>query len=224
MHFGPEWMRAKPQPAARLPVPPSPPPSQAALPAQQPTASTYSSLVTSVTQEQDKHDESRPFRYTKEELLRIYRESGGKAGLGLEVERWEGIVREVASEPISLREMDDTERKVRRGLVLSSHTSSSIIRRMQLFAGPLNSEHRRRPQNDLITAHPHPSDRPRLSHALGGGVSGGMNTGGTGIGIGMGLGGGGGSGRERFGPLGGRKKECTGGRAVRRCVALTIVV
>lgn len=83
---------------------------------QQTPTSTYSSLVTSAVQEQEKPDESRPFRYTKEEMLRIYKEGGGKGGLGLEVERWEGIVHELGNEPAGLREMDDAEKKVRRGL------------------------------------------------------------------------------------------------------------
>ena len=45
-------------------------------------------------------------------MLRIYKEGGGKGGLGLEVERWEGVVRNVASEPIGLREATDLEKKV----------------------------------------------------------------------------------------------------------------
>ena len=114
MHFGPEWMRAKPQtPGRQNPLPSPPPPPQTTSTSQQPAISTYSSLVTSAVQEQEKPDESRPFRYTKEEMLRIYKEGGGKGGLGLEVERWEGIVHEVGSEPAALREMDETEKKVR---------------------------------------------------------------------------------------------------------------
>lgn len=112
MHFGPEWMRAKPQTPARHQPPPSPPP-QAVSAAQQLGASTYSALVTPVTQEPDKRDESRPFRYTKEEMLRIYKEGGGRGGLNLEVERWEGIVRDVGNEPAGLREMSEVEKKVR---------------------------------------------------------------------------------------------------------------
>ncbi|KAL4068250.1 hypothetical protein V8B97DRAFT_876507 [Scleroderma yunnanense] len=145
MHFGPEWMRAKPQTPGRQHPPPSPPLQTTS----QSTMSTYSSLVTSAVQEQEKHDESRPFRYTKEEMLRIYKEGGGKGGLGLEVERWEGIVREVGSEPASLREMDETEKK--------------------LFAGPLNSEIRRRQSTDLINTLSSPSDRSRLIHTNSGG-------------------------------------------------------
>lgn len=103
MHFGPEWMRAKSQSLSRS-HPPSPPPAN---------ASTYSALVSatpSVTS--DKIDDAHPFRYSKEELLNVYREGGGKGGLGLEVERWEGVVREIAGDPITLREMTEAEKKV----------------------------------------------------------------------------------------------------------------
>jgi hypothetical protein len=51
-------------------------------------------------------------------MLRIYREGGGKGGLGLEVERWEGVVREVGSDPIGVREMSDGEKKVCANLYL----------------------------------------------------------------------------------------------------------
>ncbi|KAI6142776.1 hypothetical protein BKA82DRAFT_4516287 [Pisolithus tinctorius] len=115
-------------------------------------------------QEQEEHDESRPFRYTKEEILRIYKEGGGKGGLGLEVERWEGIVHEAGSEPASLRKMDEAEKK--------------------LFAGPLNSEIRRRQPSDLVNTLSSTSDRPRVNH----------------------VGGGGGPVRDRFGPMMGRRR------------------
>lgn len=130
MHFGPEWMRAKPQSCpARQQPPPSPPPTT-----QQLGASTYSALVTPVTQELDKRDESRPFRYTKDEMLRIYKEGGGRGGLNLEVERWEGIVRDVGNEPAGLREMSEAEKKVNqmRLLHVSSlfpHTTHPAFRR-----------------------------------------------------------------------------------------------
>ncbi|KAI5991600.1 hypothetical protein EDD15DRAFT_2388561 [Pisolithus albus] len=156
MHFGPEWMRAKPQTPARQQPPPSPQ-LQQTIPAHHQV----------YLQEQEQHDESRPFRYTKEEMLRIYKEGGGKGGLGLEVERWEGIVHETGSEPASLREMDEAEKK--------------------LFAGPLNSEIRRRQPSDLVNASSLPSDRSRATHASGGG----------------------GPVRERFGSVMGRKKEST---------------
>jgi hypothetical protein len=106
MHFGPEWMRTKPAVQSRVQAhPPSPPPSGG--------TSSYSALVSSApTSALERRDETHPFRYSKEELLRIYKEGGRKTGLALEVERWEGVVKEVASEPIGLREMDEAERKV----------------------------------------------------------------------------------------------------------------
>lgn len=99
MHFGPEWMRTKQHPTARVHNPPSPPP-------------THSSLASMPSAPYEKRDEPHLFRYSKEDLLRIYKESDNKGAMGLEVERWEGVVREGASEPVSLREMDEAEKKV----------------------------------------------------------------------------------------------------------------
>ncbi|KIK96509.1 hypothetical protein PAXRUDRAFT_138292 [Paxillus rubicundulus Ve08.2h10] len=165
MHFGPEWMRAKPQ--TRPQPPPSPPPPAAST-MQQPGVSTYSALVTPAIQELEKYDESRPFRYTKEEMLRIYKEGGGRGGLNLEVERWEGIVRDVGSDPAGLREMSEAEKK--------------------LFAGPLNSELRRRQSTDLINTLSSPSDRHRLNQPN------------SAAGSPM---------RDRFGPFLGRRRDST---------------
>ncbi|KAH6916760.1 hypothetical protein BKA70DRAFT_311024 [Coprinopsis sp. MPI-PUGE-AT-0042] len=137
MHFGPEWMR---KPVSRPQQPSPPPTSQSAL-------STYSALVSTTPGiENDKQDDAHPFRYTKEELLRIYKESP-KAGLGLEVERWEGVVREISIDPVALREMSDGEKK--------------------LFSGPLNSELRRRQSTDYLSPLNTSlgTDRPRLSHS-----------------------------------------------------------
>lgn len=119
-------MRTKHQPLSRSQPPPSPP-----LSAATPAMSTYSALVSPVSQAHpEKPDEAHPFRYSKNDLLRIYRE-GTKGGLALEVERWEGVVRELGSEPIGLREMGDAERK--------------------LFTGPLNSDLRRRQSTDYLS-------------------------------------------------------------------------
>lgn len=108
MHFGPEWMRTKQGPARTAPSPPL-----AAPQTQTSVASSYSAHVAPNLQPApDKHDLSRPFRFSKEDLLRIYKEGGGKGGLGLEVERWEGIVREVGSDPVGLKDMSDGEKKV----------------------------------------------------------------------------------------------------------------
>jgi PERQ amino acid-rich with GYF domain-containing protein len=113
MHFGPEWMRTKQQPPPRTVTQPQPSPPPAIGNPAPPGASTYSALVSPApVLPPQKRDEAHPFRYSREELLRIYKEGGGKGGLGLEVERWEGIVREVGSEPIGLREMTEAEKKV----------------------------------------------------------------------------------------------------------------
>lgn len=102
-------MRTKPQPASRIQSPPSPPPPNASVH----TASTYSSLLTTTAAAPaENKDEAHPFRYTKEEMLRIYREGGGKGGLGLEVERWDGVVRETVTDPIGLKEIGEAEKKV----------------------------------------------------------------------------------------------------------------
>lgn len=130
MHFGPEWMRPKPQSCtARQQPPPSPPP-QAVSATHQLGVSTYSALVTPLTQELDKRDESRPFRYTKDEMLRIYKEGGGRGGLNLEVERWEGIVRDVGSEPATLREMSEAEKKVGQSFCFIAPVSFAHMRHL----------------------------------------------------------------------------------------------
>ncbi|GBE78526.1 predicted protein [Sparassis crispa] len=144
MHFGPEWMRTK---QGSRPAP-SPPLASSPVP---PGASTYSALVTPTANPQpERRDVVHPFRYSKEELLRIYKEGGGKGGLGLEVERWEGIVREVGCDPIGLKEMGEVEKKI--------------------FAGSLNSEIRRRQSTDYLSplATPSLGDRPKLNHTTSG--------------------------------------------------------
>lgn len=110
MQFGPEWMRTKHQPLARSQLPPSPPPSNTILAS---GLSSYSALVSATPlAAAESSDEVHPFRYSKDELLRIYQEGGGKGGLGLEVERWEGVVRDASAEPVALREMTEAEKKV----------------------------------------------------------------------------------------------------------------
>ncbi|KAH9927459.1 uncharacterized protein BXZ73DRAFT_90731 [Epithele typhae] len=148
MHFGPEWMRTK-QGSSR--PAPSPPLANSTAP---PGNSTYSALVTPATAPpQEGRDVAHPFRYSKEEMLRIYKEGGGRGGLGLEVERWEGIVREVGYEPAGLKEMGDAEKK--------------------LFAGQLNSEVRRRQSTDFLSplTTANLGDRPKLAHASPGAAS-----------------------------------------------------
>ncbi|KAI9059585.1 hypothetical protein FKP32DRAFT_1668552 [Trametes sanguinea] len=163
MHFGPEWMRTK---GSTRPAP-SPPLATSPVP---PGNSTYSALVTPTTNPPfEGRDVAHPFRYSKEEMLRIYKEGGGRGGLGLEVERWEGIVREIGYEPIGLKEMSESEKK--------------------LFAGPLNSEVRRRQSSDYLSLNTTGlGDRPKLNHV------------GSGAGSPM---------RERIGSFMGRRRDST---------------
>ena len=110
MHFGPEWMR--PKHASRPQNPPSPPPN----PSPPSGVSSYSALLTpSPNNTQEPSDSANPFLYSKEDLLKIYKDGGGRRGLGLDVERWEGVVREVGSEPMSLKDWTEGERKVQLG-------------------------------------------------------------------------------------------------------------
>lgn len=79
-----------------------------------PGASSYSSLLTAApAAPPEKQDSVNPFLYSKEELLRVWKDGGGRGGLGLEVELWEGVVREIGGEPIGLKEMSEGEKKVR---------------------------------------------------------------------------------------------------------------
>ena len=57
--------------------------------------------------------------------MKIHKDGGGRGGLGLEVERWEGVVREVGSEPVSLKEWSDGERKVR--FDFRAHLQSHLV-------------------------------------------------------------------------------------------------
>jgi len=136
MHFGPEWMRTKHQPLPRSQHPPSPPPANGTHPGV--------GLTTLVSGNSAKDDGTHPFRYSKEELVRIYQEGGGKGLLGQDVERWEGVVRSVGADPITLREMTEAEKKVF-GMVSFCPALYHIHGCFQLFTGPLNSEVRRRP-------------------------------------------------------------------------------
>ncbi|KAJ6574666.1 hypothetical protein B0H19DRAFT_1125145 [Mycena capillaripes] len=141
MQFGPEWMRAKPAKPHSGPSPPPPATAPAA------GASSYSALVSPAPPPPtEKRDETHPFRYSRDEMLKIYRDGGGKGGLGLEVERHEGIVREAGTDPVGLREMGENEKK--------------------LFAGSLNSELRRRQSTDYLSPLSiQTGERPRLPHS-----------------------------------------------------------
>ncbi|CCO27735.1 hypothetical protein BN14_01722 [Rhizoctonia solani AG-1 IB] len=127
LHFGPEWMR-KPSRASLTPLSPnagnSPGTTSSLLPTppnpgatQLPNVSSYSSLLTSASPPPQikSEDENYPFRYSKDQLLRVWKDGGGRGGLGLEVERWPGIVREVGGEPQGVKEMTPDERKCQLG-------------------------------------------------------------------------------------------------------------
>ncbi|OCH92679.1 hypothetical protein OBBRIDRAFT_750886 [Obba rivulosa] len=143
MHFGPEWMRTKQGPSRPGPSPPLTAPAP-------PGNSSYSALVNAAANPPlETPDTINPFRYSKEEMLRIYKEGGGKGGLGLEVERWEGIVREVGYDPVGLKEPSEAEKK--------------------LFAGSLNSEIRRRQSTDFLSPLTTSGlERPKLNHSASG--------------------------------------------------------
>ncbi|KAG8747641.1 hypothetical protein FRC10_000184 [Ceratobasidium sp. 414] len=147
LHFGPEWMR-KPSRGSLTSLSPNPtgnspsatsnmlptPPTQAA-PAL-PNVSSYSSLLTSTSPppEIKSEDESYPFRYSKDQMIRVWKDGGGRGGLGLEVERWPGIVREVGGEPVGVRDMTQEERK--------------------LFSMPVNSDPPARRNNNSLSLAP----------------------------------------------------------------------
>jgi PERQ amino acid-rich with GYF domain-containing protein len=110
LHFGPEWMRDKRTARSRASQDASPPPGQTPL-----NGTSYSSVLTPTNitpQSTEVGDSAHPFRYAKEDILQVWRDGGGRTGLGLEVERWEGIIRECAGEPIGIKDLSDSERKV----------------------------------------------------------------------------------------------------------------
>lgn len=60
------------------------------------------------------HDAAHPFRYSREQMLNVWKDGGMQKGaLGAEVARWPGIVRDTISEPAGLRELTQEEKKVR---------------------------------------------------------------------------------------------------------------
>ncbi|KAH8120423.1 hypothetical protein DFH11DRAFT_1757206 [Phellopilus nigrolimitatus] len=138
MHFGPEWMRTKQPTSARPHAASSPPPPSGGFNTPSngshapPGASSYSALVTPPAPPvQLKRDVAHPFRYSRDEMLQIWSNGGGRGPLPIEVERWEGVVREAAGEPVCLCELSEAEKKL--------YASSS-----------LNSEPRRRQSVDYL--------------------------------------------------------------------------
>jgi hypothetical protein len=61
---------------------------------------------------QEKKDVANPFKYSKDEMLQVWKDGGGRGALGLEVELWEGVVKELGGEPVGLKEMSEAEKKV----------------------------------------------------------------------------------------------------------------
>lgn len=116
MHFGPEWMRKQPATASRSSLTDLHPGSTTAILGLTPTAPTppapsYSAPVTSGVVHPEKREGGHPLRYSKEEMISIYWE-GVKTTLGPEVERWDGIIREIAADPVGTKEMSDVEKRV----------------------------------------------------------------------------------------------------------------
>ncbi|EJU00941.1 hypothetical protein DACRYDRAFT_22798, partial [Dacryopinax primogenitus] len=160
LQFGPEWMRKAPLSTPTSAVPPtalksdrgtipstspaastgSPLPSTAAqqLQEMEGRSSSYSSIlsdfgqgpITPVTGLEE--DGNRPFRYSKEQMVSVWRDGGGRGDLPIDVERWEGVTQEEGREPEAVREWNDEERR--------------------FYAGPINSEPPRRRADTLSNA------------------------------------------------------------------------
>lgn len=115
LHFGPEWMRAKP---AHVPRPAALDPS---LGGQGSPALSYSSSLHSLPG--SKADAA--LKYSKEELLQVWKDAAIHPELSGEVERWDGVVSDDPHNPLGLIEMDEAEKKVH-GLRVGSLTASSL--------------------------------------------------------------------------------------------------
>ena len=119
MHFGPEWMRTKQAASLRPQAAPSPPLPQNtsnALPGPASASSgaaSYSALLTpNPSSAQTNRDVTHPFKYSREDMLQVYRENSLATTLPIEVARWEGVVREEALDPASMKELSESEKKV----------------------------------------------------------------------------------------------------------------
>ncbi|KAG8953096.1 hypothetical protein FRC04_003043 [Tulasnella sp. 424] len=137
LHFGPEWMRKPTRPSPVSPAtngiitnstnPPNGITSVnghhtgstagAATTNSSPantllTGSSYSSLLASPAPPEPLSDSSNPFRYSREQMYNVWKNGGGQGELGLEVERWPGIVREDAIQPLGLTEYSPDEKRL----------------------------------------------------------------------------------------------------------------
>ena len=200
MHFGPEWMRKQSTQVPRSSLTESTTVVLGLDPtAPAPPTSSYSASVVFGAVTSEKWDGGHPLRYSKEEMIRIYQE-GIKTALGPEVERWEGIVREIAADPVGTKEMSDVEKRVSVLCCPSLwHRANNSLRffhaspsaKHQLFSGPLNSEVRRRQStSDYLTLSTAGLDRPKLNRDASSGTS---------------------PLRERFGSLLGARRRDSGG-------------
>ncbi|CAE6516837.1 unnamed protein product [Rhizoctonia solani] len=204
LHFGPEWMR-KPSRGSLAPLSPnagnSPGTTSSLLPTppnaastQLPNVSSYSSLLTSASPPPQikSEDENYPFRYSKDQLLRVWKDGGGRGGLGLEVERWPGIVREVGGEPQGVKEMTPEERKIfsanvnsdppiRRNtanLSLASDRQSKLGQGMGIGLGPASPRGIGAPRRRATGATDDPASSPFVPRKLS--LSSGLHTGNVG--------------------------------------------
>lgn len=114
LHFGPEWMRAKPARPAAGGTDGSP--ASGLLP---PAASYASSLAA-------RADGGQGLRYTRDELIQIWKD-GSRGELSPEVERWDGVVGDDPHDPAGLHDMDEHEKK----LYAQSLNSDGHLRRRQ---------------------------------------------------------------------------------------------
>lgn len=112
LQFGPEWMRSKQASTPSSIIRPSHS-ILSPVATQMPGSSLYSSFVTSNASEHDKDSSGPPFKYSKEEMLQVWTDGGGRGALGVEVELWDGVVKELAGDPIGLKEFSELEKKVR---------------------------------------------------------------------------------------------------------------
>ncbi|KAH7104504.1 hypothetical protein BKA62DRAFT_463201 [Auriculariales sp. MPI-PUGE-AT-0066] len=119
LHFGPEWMRAKPAHVSR------PSPAQDTSGTGSPALS-YSSSLHSIARADV------AVKYSKEDLLQIWKDMPVQPELSSEVERWDGVVGDDVQLPLGLSEPDDNEKKI-------------------LFSQTLNSELRRRQSQDTLS-------------------------------------------------------------------------
>lgn len=81
----------------------------------QPATIAYSSLLAPASTSQApsiSQSPPEPFRYQREDIVSIWRRGKGSWSLGIEVERYEGVVQDTEGMPCCARDLNDTEAKV----------------------------------------------------------------------------------------------------------------